>query len=154
MAKGIVLGPGAGELVTARGSAMVFKATQETTGGSFSFMERELPPGGRRPPAHVHVAADEGFYVLDGTIRFWLDGEPADCAPGSFVLAPGGVLHTFANEGNTSARLLIIHSPAMDGYFRELHELWADPAAPPDPQAERDLMRRHGMRPAPAEEDR
>lgn len=148
MTHAIVLGPGEGTRFTARGSVMAFKATAADTHGSFSFMERELPPGGRRPPAHVHLAADEAFYVLDGWIRFWLDDDTAACGPGSSVLAPGGVRHTFANETDTPARLLIVHAPAMDAYFRELHELWADPDHPPEPDAERDLMRRHGMEPA------
>jgi quercetin dioxygenase-like cupin family protein len=143
----IVLGPGEGSVLTARGSVMAFKATAATTHGSFSFMERELPPGGRRPPAHVHLAAHEAFYVLRGWVRFWLDDDTAACEAGSFVLAPGGVRHTFANEDETPARLLILHAPAMDGYFRELHELWADPDNPPDPDTEHELMRRHGMEP-------
>jgi len=110
-------------------------------------MERELPPGGRRPPRHVHVEADEAFYVLAGEITFSLDDTTATCGPGGFVLAPGGVMHSFGNDSGAPARLLIIHAPAMDGYFRELHELWADPGNPPDPAAERALMTRHGMRP-------
>jgi mannose-6-phosphate isomerase-like protein (cupin superfamily) len=144
----IVLGPGEGDRFTARGSVMAFKATAATTHGSFSFMERELSPGGRRPPAHLHFTAAEGFYVLDGWIRFWLDDDTVAAGPGSFILAPGGVRHTFANEADAPARLLVIHAPAMDGYFGELHELWADPANPPAPDAERELMRRHGMEPA------
>ncbi len=142
-----VFGPDQGREFTARGSAMVFKATAESTDGAFSFMERNLPPGGRPPPRHVHLAADEAFYVLSGQITFYLDDETTTCGPGSFVLAPGGVMHSFANESAEPARLLIIHAPAMDAYFRELHELWADPAAPPDRATELDLMRRHGMRP-------
>ena len=143
----MVYGPGEGTFLTARGSEMVFTATAATTGGRFSFMERELPPGGRRPPRHVHVAADEGFYVLVGEITFSLDEREVTLGAGSFVLAPGGVMHSFGNDGDRPARLLIVHAPAMDGYFRELHELWADPDQPPERSAELDLMRRHGMRP-------
>jgi quercetin dioxygenase-like cupin family protein len=144
-----VFGPGDGLRLTARGSDMLFKATAESTGGRFSFMERRLPPGGRRPPRHVHEGADEAFYVLDGEIVFSLDATEVTAGPGSFVLAPGGVAHTFGNAGDIPARLLIVHAPALDGYFRDLHDLWADPANPPDPGTEQDLMRRHGMRPEP-----
>lgn len=145
--KAIVLGPGEGDSVAARGSDMVFKAMSANTNGSFSLMERELPPNGRRPPRHAHVRADEAFYVLEGRVRFWLDDETVVGTAHSFVLVPGGVMHTFGNDSPTPAHLLIIHAPAMDAYFRELHDLWSNPDNPPDPDVERDLMRRHGMRP-------
>jgi len=54
---------------------------------------------------------------------------------------------TAANAGTEAARLLVLHAPAMDGYFAELHELWAAPT-PPDPADERALMARFGMEPA------
>ena len=70
----VTLGPGEGESHTARGSAMVFKATGATTGGRFSLMDRHLPPGGRMPPAHRHVQCVEAFFVLEGDVTFVLDG--------------------------------------------------------------------------------
>jgi quercetin dioxygenase-like cupin family protein len=151
MGKAMVFGPGEGRLLTARGSDMIFKATSASTNGGFSFMERELPPGGRRPPRHVHLEADEAFYVLAGQVTFWLDDETTVCGPRSFVLAPGGVMHSFGNESTETARVLIIHAPAMDAYFEDLQDLWADPDNPPDRAAELDLMRRHGMRPETTE---
>src|SRR5688572_27347792 len=45
--QGIVLGPGEGTTYAARGSVMTFKALAGDTGTAFSFMEREMPPGGR-----------------------------------------------------------------------------------------------------------
>ncbi|HEY1489258.1 MAG TPA: cupin domain-containing protein, partial [Micromonosporaceae bacterium] len=87
------------------------------------------------------------FYVLAGEIAFALDDETTTCGAGSFVLAPGGVMHSFGNDGTVPARLLIVHAPAMDAYFRELHDLWLDPDNPPERDREMDLMRAHGMRP-------
>jgi len=145
--KATVFSPSEGLHLTARGSDMLFKATAESTSGAFSFMERELPPGGRRPPRHAHIGADEAFYVLAGEVSFSLDDDSVTTGAGSFVLAPGGVMHSFGNDSADVARILIIHAPAMDGYFRELHELWADPDNPPSRDEERALMSRHGMRP-------
>jgi hypothetical protein len=54
MGKGIFLEPGQGTIYSARGSKMAFKALYETTGGAFSFMERELPVSNRRPQPHTH----------------------------------------------------------------------------------------------------
>ena len=145
--KASIFEPGEGKLLSARGSAMVFKATRESTNGAFSFMERTLPPGGRKPPPHIHTNCEEAFYVLDGEIEFFLGEETVIGRPGSFVHVPGGVSHTFGNVATTTAsRLLIIHAPAMDTYFEELQALWSG-AVPPSPDDERALMKRHGMEP-------
>jgi len=142
----LVLEAGAGTPLTARGSTMMFKAVAETTGGAFSLMERELPAGGRPPPKHVHPDCVEAFYLLDGTLDFLLDEDRTAVAAGGFVLVPGGVAHSFVNRSDRPARVLILHSPALDGYFRGLHELWLQPE-PPTPAQERELMRRHGLEP-------
>ncbi len=144
--KAIVIAAGEGKLLSARGSKMFFKATRASTDGAFSFMERTLPPGGRMPPPHIHTNCEEAFYVLDGQIEFFLGDETVIGRPGSFVHVPGGVSHTFGNAASSPSRLLIIHAPAMDGYFEELQALWSG-AAPPNVEDERALMRRHGMEP-------
>lgn len=62
------------------------------------------------------------------------------------MLVPGGVAHTFGATAQAPARLLVLHVPALDDYFRDLARLW-EGEVPPDRPAELDLMRRHGMRP-------
>jgi quercetin dioxygenase-like cupin family protein len=94
----------------------------------------------------VHPDRAEAFWVLDGEAEFELDGEVTRAGTGGFVLVPGGVAHTFGASRVTAARVLVLHAPALDGYFRELAELWSAPV-PPDRDTELDLMRRHGMRP-------
>ena len=142
-----IVPPGGGEQLTVRGgSTLAFKAGAATTGGAFSLHERRVPAGGRRPPAHVHPDRTEAFWVLDGAAEFELDGELVTAVAGSFVLVPGGVVHTFGATADAPAHLLVLHAPALDDYFRALAALWSGPE-PPDPDAELDLMRRHGMRP-------
>jgi mannose-6-phosphate isomerase-like protein (cupin superfamily) len=148
MADALVLPPGSGERLTARGSTLLFKAVAATTGGSFSLHERQVPAGGRRPPAHVHPDRVEAFWVLDGEAEFELDGRLTRAGAGSFVLVPGGVAHTFGASATSAARVLVLHAPALDGYFRELERLWSGPE-PPSRDQEQALMRRHGMRPVP-----
>jgi uncharacterized cupin superfamily protein len=142
-----VLESGQGTVLAARGSAMFFKATRASTNGAFSLMERTLPPGGRKPPPHIHTNCEEAFYVLDGEVEFSLDETTVVGRPDTFVLVPGGVAHTFGNAGTAQARLLVIHAPAMDPYFVELQALWSG-AIPPSREEELELMRRHGMEPA------
>lgn len=138
---------GAGLHREARGSEMWFKATAASTGGRFSLMERTLPAGGRMPPPHRHQGNEEAYFVLDGVVHFDVAGESFDGGPGTFVLVRAGEAHTFGNTGTGPARLLVLHAPALDAYFEDLERLWAGPE-PPDREAERALMRRHGMEPA------
>ena len=67
--------------------------------------------------------------------------------PGDFLLVPRGAAHTFGNSSDEPARLLVLHAPAMDAYFEELHRLWAS-GQPPATEQERALMARFGMEPA------
>jgi len=142
----LVLGPGGGVRYEARGSEMTFKALASTAGGHFSLMERELPAGGRMPPAHRHLACDEAYYVLEGEVTFLLEGGERIGGAGWWVLVPGGVAHTFGNRSAGTARLLVLHAPPLDSYFADLHELWHQ-SEPPTTDEELDLMRRHGMAP-------
>ncbi len=59
---------------------------------------------------------------------------------------PGGVAHTFGAAANAPAHVLVLHAPALDGYFRDLAELWSG-EQPPGREDELALMRAHGMRP-------
>ena len=123
---------------------MFFKALAEQDGGDLSLMERTLPPGGRRPPAHRHTNCSEAYFVLDGLVSVVVEGEERTVEREGFVLVPRGTAHTFGNAGAVQARLLVIHAPAMDAYFAGLHELWERPM-PPTPDEERALMARFGM---------
>lgn len=141
-----MLGPNEGVELEARGSRMRFVATASSTDGTFSLMERELPAGGRMPPPHHHVRAEEALYVLEGEVEILLGEERVRSGARSFVLLPRGTAHTFGNAGPGPARVLVLHAPAMDAYFRELQDLWAKPT-PPSSNAEIALMRRHGTEP-------
>jgi len=88
-----IIAAGGGHVLTARGSVMAFKAVAAQTGGDFSLMERTLPPGGRTPPAHRHTNCSEAFFVLDGTVTFWLDDQELTGAAGDFLLVPQGAAH-------------------------------------------------------------
>ena len=143
----LILGPGDGVRHEARGSEMFFKALGSMTEGRLSLMERTLPPGGRMPPPHRHVGNDEAYFVLDGEVTFVLEPGTTTGGPETFVLVPAGASHTFGNTSQALARLLVIHSPALDGYFADLESLWSG-AEPPTPDEERALMARYGMDPA------
>src|SRR6266581_2551 len=102
--KATVFEAGQGKLLSARGSAMFFKATHASTNGAFSLMERTLPPGGRKPPPHFHTNCEEAFYVLEGEVEFTLGVDTVIGRSGSFVHVPGGVSHTFGNAATAPSR--------------------------------------------------
>jgi 2C-methyl-D-erythritol 2,4-cyclodiphosphate synthase len=61
-------------------------------------------------------------------------------------------VHGFQNHGDADATFLAIATPAMFGpaYFREVGEvLSASAGGPPDLAAIGEVMRRHGLTPAP-----
>ena len=112
------------------------------------FMRRPRPRTGMtfgvgRSPA----ICSEAFFVLEGTVAFVLDGQESAGGAGDFLLVPRGAAHTFGNGGADTARLLVLHAPAMDAYFEELHRLWSG-AQPPEREQERasDDALRHGAR--------
>lgn len=146
MTESSVVPAGKGKIVTARGSVMAFKAIAAQTDGDFSLMERTVPPRGRRPLPHRHVNCSEAFWVLNGTITFVFDGVEQRGGSDDFLLVPRGAAHTFGNDTDEPARLLVLHAPAMDAYFTDLETLWSRPE-PPAPEEERALMARYGMEP-------
>lgn len=114
-----VLRPREGRSVDLGDFQMSIKATGEQTGGAFSLLEAEEPPG-FRPPIHVHHDAAEAFYVLEGEYLIFLEEREVPCPAGSFIYIPAGMRHGF-RVGETSSRKLNLYAPAaMVGYFDEL----------------------------------
>ena len=82
--------------------------------------DNTVPPGFPGPVRHRHAQMTDIFYVLEGELAFDLGGERRTLGPGSFVLVPPGVVHTFANRGAIPARFLNIYQPAgNEQYLKE-----------------------------------
>ena len=64
------------------------------------------------PPIHAHAAEDDSFFILEGELTFTVEGEDVVADPGTFVLVPPGLQHTFGNRGEAVVRMLNIHAPA------------------------------------------
>jgi quercetin dioxygenase-like cupin family protein len=101
-----------------RGNTVTLKATAAQTGGALTFTEIEAPPGGG-PPLHAHAAADEWFYVVEGTFDIVLGDDVVRAGPGDFAFIPRGTPHRFANAGQGSARILAAFTPGgLEDFFR------------------------------------
>lgn len=126
--------PPQGRTIAVVGDVYRFLATGDDTDGKYALWEALVPPGGG-PPPHVHSREEEGFYVLDGEITFTVNGERVVAAAGTFANVPVGTPHSFKNEGDRPARMLISVAPAgLEQMFFEVGVPLAEgatTAAPP-----------------------
>ena len=122
------------------------------SGGTVAVFEFDVPSAAGVPFPHSHDGYEETIYGLEGVLTWTIDGTPVDVGPGEAVCIPRGAIHHFANNGGDDARALAIVTPGVLGpdYFRELAAVVeAAAGGPPDPAAIADVMRRHGLTPAP-----
>ena len=103
--------PPQGRTIAVVGDVYRFLATGEDTDGKYALWEAIVPPGGG-PPPHVHSREEEGFYVLEGEITFTVNGERVVAKAGTFANMPVGTPHSFKNESDKPARMLISVAPA------------------------------------------
>ena len=122
------------------GALLTFKAVGEETGNGFWALEG-LADKHMAVPLHAHSREDEIWYVLEGTIKFFVGSETRIGTAGSFVYIPRYVPHTFQVISDT-ARWFGIGTPAgLDQWFFETGEpaqaltLPPPPAGPPDVEA-------------------
>jgi mannose-6-phosphate isomerase-like protein (cupin superfamily) len=124
--------------------SMRVRAEASATGGAFTLLEADEPPG-FGPPLHVHEDAAEAFYVLAGEYVIFLGDDERHCPAGSFIYIPAGVEHGF-RVGPVQSRKLNIYLPAaMVGYFEELAAAQAAGTALDHPDLTSAAVR-HGMR--------
>jgi quercetin dioxygenase-like cupin family protein len=96
----------------------IIRASGEVTDRRLSLVE-QTAPSGHAPPPHKHQREDEWFYVLDGELTFWLDGDRSVGGPGSLAFLPKGIPHGFAVTSPDPARFLIGTSPSgFDSFVR------------------------------------
>lgn len=106
----LVLAPGAGRAYPMGRLEAVFKADGAETADRYSISEWWLDPHTKGPGAHQHPE-DDVFYVLAGTMHFLVRDEWLEATAGSFVLVPGGVVHSFENRGDLRCGALNISAP-------------------------------------------
>ena len=103
--------PTEGRTIAVVGDIYRFLATGDDTNGKYALLEAIVPPGGG-PPPHVHSREEEGFFILEGEITFTINGERVVATAGMFANMPVGTPHSFKNESNRPANMLISLAPA------------------------------------------
>jgi len=133
--------------------AVRFLLTGDHSNGSVAAFELVVPASQRlAAPAHSHDHFEETIYGIAGVLTWTIDGTPIDVGPGQALCIPRGAIHRFDNNGSQDVRVLCLITPAALGpqYFREAAEvLQAAAGGPPDRAAMAEIMRRHGLTPAP-----
>ncbi len=115
----------AATVIRGAGDEYRYLATGAQTGGTYFMLEAVVPPGAG-PPPHVQTREEEGFYMLEGTLTFYPEGEEVVAGPGTFLHVPRGVVHDFTNRTDESARVLIWFAPAG------IEEMFSKMARDPD----------------------
>lgn len=102
-------------------------AKREIGGSSISLVEWVAPPApdGQREyvaPFHRHFEDDEAWYVLEGRLGFYLDGEEVEVGPGGAAMARAGVVHTYWNAGTDVARYVLVMNTRIRALIAALHD--------------------------------
>ncbi len=102
---------------------VILVTAKDATEGAFS-VYRQIAPPGFATPYHTHAAYGEGFYVLEGEVTFFCDGEKTVLRDGGFIYMPGTLAHGFRVSGDGPATMVIVSPPAgtFGAFVREMGE--------------------------------
>jgi len=108
------------EVIWFLGTLSMVKASKESTDGHMAVIEM-LAPSGFGSPLHVHRREGEWFYVIEGALTVWVDGDAVEVPAGSFAYGPQDLPHTFLVSSPTPARFLLGTEPSgFEDFVREL----------------------------------
>jgi quercetin dioxygenase-like cupin family protein len=138
------------ETIQVGAMTLKFLQSKHDTNGTLDMFEATVPPNARMPVPHYHRDWEETVYGLEGMVTLTVAGKRIELKPGDTVFIPRGVVHGFVNETQAMAKMLAVLTPGVLGpeFFREVGAL-AKPGVPPDPAKVAEVMKRHGLVPAP-----
>ena len=115
--RAIVSRPGQERIAPApSGGHVVVHATAKETGGAVGMWETFTPPG-KGPNDHTHTRETEIFQVIRGVYRFTCGPDEFEAGPGTVVVLPPHVPHSFRNVGDELGQMFVTVTP---GGFEEL----------------------------------
>ena len=76
-----------------------------------------IKPGRRTSWPHAESTEEEWAFLIEGYLQVWVNGTIYDLDPGDFVAFPAGtgICHTFINNSNQEARLLVGGTATVEG---------------------------------------
>lgn len=130
-----------------------FLVTGDDASGSVALFELTVPAAQKlMAPAHSHDHYEETIYGIEGVLTWTVNGTRIEVGPGQALCIPRGAVHRFDNNGSQAVKALCAITPAAIGprYFQESAEVInAAAGGPPDRTKMAEIMRRHGLTPAP-----
>jgi quercetin dioxygenase-like cupin family protein len=134
--------------------AVRFLVTGRNSSGSLAAFELSVPGRQRLAAlAHSHDKYEETIFGIDGILTWTVNGTAIDVGPGQALCIPRGAVHRFDNNTAADVKALCVITPAAIGpeFFRESAALINGASSgPPDRVKMAEVMRRHGITPAPA----
>ena len=120
----------------------------QAASGGVGMFEMTVPPGAMVPPPHSHAHNDECIYVLEGTLRYSVDGVARDLGPGDHMYSPRGSVHAFSNPGDGPVKALSVLTPDIGAqHFRDVGAVLGA-GGPPDKAKLVAVMSQYGLTPA------
>lgn len=86
------------------------------TSGSFALIE-QAGRAGAGSPLHRHTREAETFFVLDGDLDGWSDGEHMVVSAGDTLHLPAGSEHAFRVRSDTIRFLLLLSPAGLERFF-------------------------------------
>lgn len=123
MTSPLVAPPGAGTPASIRRFRTTVRIRAEASGGAASVLEHALDPGCLAMPVHRHAGVTEVLHVLRGTLVLWLDGQVIHATPGTSVVVPPGVPHTFwvdVDAPDATHVLAVVSPGGLERYYEDV----------------------------------
>jgi quercetin dioxygenase-like cupin family protein len=134
-----IVEPNHGQHIAFTGDIYSILAFKDDTGGTYSLIEAKVFPDGG-PGSHIQTREHEGFYIIDGTITFNVEGKEIIAKSGTFVNVPPNASHSFKNNTDAIAKMLIVLAPGgMENLFIEAGKKVLDTTIKPSPMTEEDF---------------
>jgi quercetin dioxygenase-like cupin family protein len=140
------------ELIRVGALGIRFLVDAEDSAGGAAIFEVEVPVGSQPPAPHSHDGYEETVYGIEGVSTWTVDGRTFEVGSGEAYCIPRGAVHSFTNRSDGHCKMLAVVTPGVLGpeFFREVGAVVAAAGGgPPDREKVGEVMRRHGLTPAP-----
>ena len=131
-----------------QGSLFRVKGRRDTTNGALGLVEANFWAG-MGTPLHIHHSEDEGFYLLDGAIRFRVGDDEFTATSGDFIFGPREVAHCFKVLEPGAKALVLVTPGGLEQMFIEGGVAVTDVSNPPsreyDLEDVKRLARKYGF---------
>ncbi|MEP1206691.1 MAG: cupin domain-containing protein [Rhizobiaceae bacterium] len=113
--------PGAGVSYDWSNDNIFVKVDTEDSDGAYTIVEDNLKASFALG-LHMHRNHAETFYILEGSVDFYVDDQWIKAEKGACLHVPAGIPHAAkVTDGQESARMLMVFQPAgFDGFLKEM----------------------------------